>query len=102
VQRPLAPRPADGVLIPGYHDAGDAWDISELITPPAIGPPVPQALATGHRVCTFDRPGTVLYTLGSAVLTDRSTPVAQPRTAADVVAELHALLAAADVPPRTC
>jgi hypothetical protein len=44
----------------------------------------------------------VLYTLGSAVLTDRSTLVAQPRTAADVVAELHALLAAADVPPRTC
>jgi pimeloyl-ACP methyl ester carboxylesterase len=98
VQRPLAPGRPTVLLISGYHDAGDAWDISELITPPAIGPPVPQALATGHRVCTFDRPGTVRYTLGSAVLTDRSTPVAQPRTAADVVAELHALLAAADVP----
>src|SRR5687767_11070793 len=49
------------VLISGYHDAGDAWDISELITPPAVGPTVPEALAAGHRVCTYDRPGTIRY-----------------------------------------
>jgi pimeloyl-ACP methyl ester carboxylesterase len=86
------------VLISGYHDAGDVWDISELITPPAVGPTVPEALATGHRVCTYDRPGTIRYSGDTPVLTDRSTPVPQPRTAADVVAELHALLAAAEVP----
>ena len=85
------------VLISGYHDSGDVWDISELITPPAVGPPVPEALAAGHRVCSYDRPGTVRYSGDAPVLTDRSTPVPQPRTAADVVAELHALLAAADV-----
>src|SRR5688500_4178567 len=86
------------VLISGYHDAGDVWAISELITPPAVGPTVPAALATGYRVCTYDRPGTIRYSGDTPVLTDRSTPVPQPRTAADVVAELHALLVAAEVP----
>jgi alpha-beta hydrolase superfamily lysophospholipase len=65
---------------------------------PQVAPTVPQVLATTHRMCSYHRPGTVRYILDSAVLTDRSTPVPQPRTAADVVAELHALLATADVP----
>jgi pimeloyl-ACP methyl ester carboxylesterase len=86
------------VLISGYHDAGDAWDVDELTAPPAVGPPVPKALATRNRVCTYDRPGTLRYGVDGNPLTDRSTPVPQPRTAADVVAELHAVLRSGAVP----
>jgi pimeloyl-ACP methyl ester carboxylesterase len=85
------------LLISGYHDSGDAWAIGAAISPPAVGPPVPVALVVDYRVCSYDRPGTLRYTLEGNPLTDRSTPVAQPRTAADVVTELHALLAAADI-----
>ena len=86
------------VLISGYHDGGDAWAIDEAITPPAVGPAVPAGLARTHRVCSYDRPGTLRYTVDGNPLTDRSSPVPQPRTAADVVAELHAVLGAAGVP----
>jgi pimeloyl-ACP methyl ester carboxylesterase len=85
------------VLISGYHDSGEAWGIDEIIKPPAVGPAVPVALARDHRVCAYDRPGTLRYIDGNP-LTDRSTPVPQPRTATDVVAELHAVLGAAGVP----
>jgi pimeloyl-ACP methyl ester carboxylesterase len=86
------------VLISGYHDSGDAWSVDEIIQPPAVGPAVPVALARDHRVCTYDRPGTIRTALPGNPLTERSTPVPQPRTAADVVAELHAVLGAAGVP----
>lgn len=86
------------VLISGYHDSGDAWSVEDIITPPAVGPDVPVVLARTHRVCTYDRPGTIRYGVDGNPLTDRSTPVPQPRTAADAVAELHAVLAAARVP----
>jgi len=36
--------------------------------------------------------------MADAPLTDRSTPVAQPRTVRDLVSELHGLLSAAQVP----
>lgn len=87
------------VLISGYHDSSDVWidaDVLGLI-PPAVGPPVFPALAASHRVCAYDRPGTLRYVDGTP-LTDRSTPVPQPRTADALVAELHDVLAAADVP----
>jgi pimeloyl-ACP methyl ester carboxylesterase len=86
------------VLVSGYHDSGDAWSIDQIIQPPAVGPAVPVALAHDHRVCTYDRPGTIRTALDGNPLTERSTPVRQPRTAADVVAELHAALGAAGVP----
>ena len=86
------------VLISGYRDSGDAWSIDEIIKPPAAAPAVPAGLARSHRVCTYDRPGTLRYTIDGNPLTDRSTPVPQPRTAADAVAELHAVLHAAKVP----
>jgi pimeloyl-ACP methyl ester carboxylesterase len=51
------------------------------------------------RVCNYDRPNT---TLGDAVLEERdgrvSTPVEQPHSAAQAVADLHQLLTAARVP----
>ena len=86
------------VLISGYHDSSDAWTETtalDLLTP-AIGPPVLPALATSHRVCAYDRPGTIRY-IDGAPLTDRSTPVAQPRTTGGIVTELHDVLAAAEV-----
>jgi pimeloyl-ACP methyl ester carboxylesterase len=49
------------------------------------------------RVCAYDRPGTVA-SHGENVLPSRSDPVAQPRTATDAVADLHALLGAGGVP----
>ena len=53
--------------------------------------------AQGNRVGTYDRPGTVRY-VTVLPLTDRSSPVAQPRTVGDLVSELHGLLSAAKVP----
>jgi pimeloyl-ACP methyl ester carboxylesterase len=86
------------VLISGYRDSGDVWTVDEAIVPPSVGPAVPVGLARSHRVCSFDRPGTLRYTADGNPLTDRSSPVPQPRTAADVVADLHAVLSAAQVP----
>ena len=48
-------------------------------------------------MCAYDRPGTFRYT-DPLALTDRSTPVPMPRTAGQVVDDLHALLTAAAVP----
>ena len=49
------------------------------------------------RVCAYDRPGTYA-SIGEDDFISRSDPVAQPRTAPEVVADLHALLQAAEVP----
>lgn len=87
------------VLISGYHDSSDVWirdDVLSLLHP-AAGPPVFSALARSHRVCAYDRPGTIRY-VDDAPLTDRSSAVPQPRTVAEIVTELHATLAAAEVP----
>jgi pimeloyl-ACP methyl ester carboxylesterase len=84
------------ILESGYHNSSDPWSQSEAATP-AVGPAVLPALAGGHRVCAYDRPGTLRYADPPSV-TDRSSPVAMPRTAQDVVGDLHALLAAAHVP----
>jgi pimeloyl-ACP methyl ester carboxylesterase len=54
-------------------------------------------VAAFTRVCAYDRPGTVA-TLKDDVRPSRSDSVPQPRTAADAVADLHALLRAADIP----
>jgi len=84
------------LLESGYHDSSDPWSLTDA-TPPAVGPAVLPGLAATHRVCAYDRPGTVRYT-DPVAITDRSTPVPMPRTANDVVSDLHALLAAAQVP----
>lgn len=84
------------VLESGYHDSSDPWVQSDAAAP-AVGPAVLPALARGHRVCAYDRPGTVRHSDPPSI-TDRSTPAAMPRTARDVVGDLHALLDAAHVP----
>src|SRR5919112_1964836 len=54
-------------------------------------------VADTTRVCTYDRPGTVASS-GEDDVVSRSDAIAQPRTSMEVVAELHALLQAAEVP----
>lgn len=76
------------VLISGYHDSSDVWtqaDALDLLTP-AVGPPVFPALAVSHRVCAYDRPGTLRYLEGTP-LTDRSTPF--PGLSADELNRLY-------------
>lgn len=84
------------VLESGYHDSSDPWSLTDA-APPAVGPAVMAALTGHHRACAYDRPGTLRYSNPPSV-TDRSSPVAMPRTARDVAGDLHELLAAADVP----
>ena len=59
-------------------------------------PAVMPAVARFTRVCVYDRPGT-FWTggLGQPKSVSRSDPVAMPRTARDMVLDLHALLHAA-------
>jgi pimeloyl-ACP methyl ester carboxylesterase len=54
-------------------------------------------VAETTRVCTYDRPGTYAE-IAEEILPSRSDAIAQPRTAPQVVEELHALLKAAEVP----
>lgn len=84
------------VLESGYHDSSDPWVQSDAAAP-AVGPAVLAALAGGHRVCAYDRPGTVRHSDPPSI-SDRSTSVAMPRTARDVVNDLHKLLEAAHIP----
>jgi pimeloyl-ACP methyl ester carboxylesterase len=87
------------VLVSGYHDSSDVWTTPDVLTliGDAEGPPVFEALAASHHVCAYDRPGTLRYIEGTP-LTNRTTPVRQPRTVRDIVDELSALLEAAAVP----
>lgn len=81
------------VLEAGAGNDADIWDSVALpsgTTDVAVLPGV----AAFTRVCAYDRPGTVL----DPGVPGRSDPVPMPRTASDMVADLHALLDAADVP----
>lgn len=82
------------ILESGYHDSSDPWRLTDA-APPAATTPVLQGIAERQRVCAYDRPGTLRYDGESGRITERSTPVAMPRTALDVVRDLHRLLAAA-------
>ena len=78
------------MLEAGSGDIGSIW------TDRPVGPgrAVLPAVARFTRVCAYDRPGTYRYpdTLS------RSDPVPMPRTALDMVGDLHALLRAAGAP----
>ena len=84
------------VLEAGYRSSARVWseDLRQSGTPRTM---VLAGVAAYTRVCAYDRPGTVAP-LKDDVRPSRSDPVAQPRTAPDVVADLHALLRAAGVP----
>ena len=84
------------VLEAGAFNSGAIWDAGAL-PPGAAGPAVPDGVGAFTRVCVYDRPGTLLTPEGTAGRS-RSDPAPLPRTAQDVVADLHALLRAARVP----
>jgi pimeloyl-ACP methyl ester carboxylesterase len=84
------------VLISGYRASGRYWT-DDLLHPDAPRTMVLPGVAQFTRVCTYDRPGTVA-TSGEDELVSRSDAIAQPRTTPEAVAELHALLQAAQVP----
>ena len=69
----------------------------DLLHPDAPRTMVLPGVAEFTRVCAYDRPGTYA-TIGEDVLVSRSDAIAQPRTAPEMVAELHALLQAAEIP----
>lgn len=82
------------VLEAGSGNTARVWHAHEPGRP-AIFP----AVARFTRVCAYDRPGTVWPGgEGQRKSFSRSDPVAMPRTAVDIVGDLHALLRAAHVP----
>jgi pimeloyl-ACP methyl ester carboxylesterase len=84
------------ILVAGYRASGRYWS-DDLLQPDAPRTMVLPGVAEFTRVCTYDRPGTYA-SIGDDDLISRSDPIAQPRTAPEVVTELHALLQAAEVP----
>jgi pimeloyl-ACP methyl ester carboxylesterase len=79
------------VLESGFADAGDTWSLAGPARR-AVDPEV----STFTRLCTYDRPGTVLATAPPTIARSGGAPGL--RTAGDVVADLHDLLVAAEVP----
>jgi len=78
------------ILEAGLRNRADIWSVK-----PDAGAAVFPEVAAFTRVCAYDRPGT---TLGVDQFS-RSDPVPMPRTVKDAVADLHALLGAAAIPP---
>ena len=78
------------ILEAGLRNRADIWSVK-----PDAGEAVFPRVAVFTRVCAYDRPGT---TLGTDQFS-RSDAVPMPRTAADAVADLHALFGAAEIPP---
>jgi len=79
------------ILESGLRTRGDNWSRVDLLSQP--GAAVLPEVAKLARVCTYDRPGTTL----NPGEVSRSDPASMPRTALDVVHDLHALLHVADI-----
>ncbi len=84
------------VLVTGYRASARYWS-DDLLQPDAPRRMVLPGVAESTRVCAYDRPGTYA-SIGEDDLVSRSDAIAQPRTAPEVVEELHTLLQAAEVP----
>lgn len=91
------------ILEAGALSRADVWSRDKL-DPAGSRTMVLPGVAAFTRVCAYDRPGTLLEVNPKfdpnvpLFLPSRSTPVPQPRTARDRVADLHALLTAAKIP----
>ena len=81
------------ILEAGAGNDADTWDTVGLASGSEQTAVLP-GVAGFTRVCAYDRPGTIL----DLEHRSRSDPVPMPRTAGDIVADLHALLTAAAVP----
>ena len=84
------------VLEAGYRSSARVWS-EDLLRSEAPRTMVFAGVAAFTRVCAYDRPGTIAV-LNGRVRPSRSDPVSQPRTATEVVSDLHALLHVAGVP----
>ena len=84
------------VLVAGYRSSARYWT-DDLLHPDDPRQMVLPAVAEFTRVCAYDRPGTYA-SIGDEDFISRSDPIDQPRTTPEVVAELHALLQAAQIP----
>ncbi len=78
------------ILESGYRNDADIWSTELERGMSSVFPEV----ARFTRVCAYDRPGTFL----DKDHFGRSTPAPMPRTARDLVSDLHNLLQAAHVP----
>jgi pimeloyl-ACP methyl ester carboxylesterase len=81
------------ILEVGAGNDADTWDAVAL-GPDSEQTAVLPGVAAVTRVCAYDRPDTML----DPDRRSRSDPTPMPRGAADMVADLHALLGAAEVP----
>lgn len=81
------------ILEAGAGNDADNWDAAGL-APDSGQTAVLPGVAAFTRVCAYDRPGTIL----DLDHRSRSDPAPMPRTAGDIVADLHALLTVAAVP----
>ena len=87
------------ILEAGSLGRSDVWS-RDLTEPPGERTMVLPAVAEMTHVSTYDRPGTIgevnssLEPSGPLFYPSRSDPVPQPRTIADIAADLHALLGA--------
>jgi pimeloyl-ACP methyl ester carboxylesterase len=84
------------ILEAGYRSPATVWS-DDLLQPERPRTMVLEGVAAATRVCLYERPGTAAV-LDEDLHPSRSDPVPQPRTAEDVVADLHALLQTAGVP----
>jgi pimeloyl-ACP methyl ester carboxylesterase len=84
------------ILEAGYRASARYWS-DDLLHPEASRTMVLPAVAETTRVCAYDRPGTYA-SIGEDDFPSRSDAIAQPRTAPEVVTDLHALLQAAGIP----
>ena len=78
------------ILESGYRNDADIWSVQGEPGATMVLPGV----SAITRVSAYDRPGTILDNTHFS----RSDPVPMPRTAQDVVTDLHALLHAANIP----
>jgi hypothetical protein len=85
------------ILEAGVGIVADIWDTVAL-PPGSLLTAVLPGVAAVTRVSAYDRPGTLL----DFDQRSHSDPVPMPRTAADAVADLHALLTAAGVSGPQC
>lgn len=80
------------LLEAGAGNDARIWD-QVALPPDSVSEAVFPAVAQFTRVCAYDRPGTLLDDTHHS----RSDPVTERRSAAEMVADLHALIEAADL-----
>jgi pimeloyl-ACP methyl ester carboxylesterase len=83
------------VLEAGYRNHGGIWSTpSPGVTEPAVF----AGVAGFTRVCAYHRPGAVVINEDDTVDRSRSDPIMRLRSMQEIVADLHALVQAANLP----